>query len=148
MDDIIYDGCNWWWCNSEPMLSEACPLQKHSSHYNKIKGNLEEVRIPPCGFKNVLKPEKMNCGIVFSIPPRCFGTLVLPLHFQIYGRSSESIVGKSGIIPMGVHDINFLFLYRWCMVVWHRCLYIMHIPVNNYSLFSLVPCPVTWKLRE
>lgn len=120
------------------MLSEACPLQKHSSHYNKIKGNLEEVRIPPYGFKNVLKPEKMNCWIVFSIPPCCFGTPVLPLHFQIYCRSSE----KSGIIPMGVPDINFLFLYGWFMVVWHRCLYIMHIPVINYSLFSLVPCPV------
>lgn len=63
------------------MLSEACPLQKHSSHYNKIKGNLEEARIPPRSFKNVLKPEKMNCGIVFSIPP--FSAPALPLHSHI-----------------------------------------------------------------
>ncbi|KAK1903860.1 Gamma-aminobutyric acid receptor subunit beta-2 [Dissostichus eleginoides] len=32
--------------------TQACPLQKHSSHYNKIKGNLEEARIPSRGFKN------------------------------------------------------------------------------------------------
>lgn len=63
------------------MLSEACPLQKHSSHYNKIKGNLEEARIPPRGFKNVLQPEKMNCGIVFSIPPFRVGAPFL--HFQV-----------------------------------------------------------------
>lgn len=60
------------------MLSEACPLQKHSSHYNEIKGNLEEAAsllISPRSFKNIPKPGKMSGGIVFSIPPFCSGAL-------------------------------------------------------------------------
>lgn len=81
VDDIIYDGFNWWWCNSEPTLSEACPLQKHSSHYNNIKGNLEEAASLLEASKmywNLKKKKKKNCRLVFSIPHFCFGA---PLAF-------------------------------------------------------------------
>lgn len=71
------------------MFSEACPLQKNSSHYNQIKGSLEEARFPPRGFRNVLQPEKMNCEIVFSISPFRSDVLVAFSDAGITDRSPD-----------------------------------------------------------
>lgn len=116
VDDIICDGCNCWWCNSEPMLSEACPLQKHSSHYNKIKDNLEEARILPHCFKNVLKPGKMICGTVFSIPPFCSSA-----PFCILTSTAGSLETLRGGIPWGGIPLSIRHWFSIPVWMMHDC---------------------------
>lgn len=115
VDDIIYDGFNWWWCNSEPTLSETCPLQKHSSHYNNIKGNLEEAASLLEGSKmywnlKKKKKKKKTCGLVFSTPHFCFGA---PLAFP----EVQQVLWK--------HCREEYDIYPWVMVVFfsYFCMY-------------------------
>lgn len=97
VDDIIYDGCNWWWCNSEPMLSEACPLQKHSSHYNKIKDCLEGGLHSSSLLQKIRSNlRKWIVGSVLSVPPFC--TLVFPLLSHMWATADplEPLQGRWG----------------------------------------------------